>query len=96
MTLIGRIQNPENNEPKYKVKRDTLKCTCVYPQIWEMECEDRTILYVRFNNGEINCKEKMTGTLICSGNPVMDKLKMPDNKVEFYLEMYSKHQIYFQ
>jgi hypothetical protein len=96
-TLIGRaINSPLMIEPTYKVKRETLKCTCKDPQIWEMECEDRTLLYARFNNGELTCKEKNTGVFICSGNPVLHKDKIPDEKVEFYLEMYSKHTINFQ
>ena len=95
-TLIGRLLAPEDNQPKYLVKRDTLKLTCSDPQIWEMTCVDGTILYARFNNGEITCKEKRTGDFICSGSPVLDKNHIPDNKVEFYLEMYSQHNIYFQ
>jgi hypothetical protein len=95
-TLIGRLMAPENHEPKYKVKRDTVVSTCADPQIWEMVCEDGTVLYARFANEELTCKEKRTGQYICSGRPALDKTKIPDNKLEFYLEMYSQHNIYFQ
>ena len=96
-TLIGRaINSPLMVESKYKVKRETLKCTCQDPQIWEMECEDGVVLYARFNKGELNCMEKKTGLYVCSGNPILHKDSIPDNKVEFYLEMYSRHTINFQ
>lgn len=95
-TLIGRLLAPENYEAKYKVKRETVVSTCSDPQIWEMTCVDGTILYARFNNGELTCKEKRTGDFICSGNPALDKTRIPDEKLEFYLEMYSSHNIYFQ
>lgn len=94
-TLIGRITSQQDKEPKYNVKRDTLKLTCSDPQIWEMECTDGTILYARFNKGELTCREKRTGDIICSGSPAIDRIKIPDNKIEFYIEMYSQHNIYF-
>lgn len=96
MTKIGRLMTPEGTIPKYRVKRSTLKYTCTSPQIWEVECVDGTLLYIRFNDGELTCKEKKTGSFICSGSPVLDKLSIPENKLEFYLEMYSQHLIYFE
>jgi len=95
-TLIGRLLSPDNHEPMYRVKRESVVCTCKDPQIWEMSCEDGTILYARFNGGELTCKEKKTGALVCSGSPALDKTRVPDEKLEFYLEMYSRHNIYFQ
>lgn len=96
MTVIGRLMAPELHDPKYRVKRDTLKLTCNDPQIWEAECIDGTILYIRFKGGNLNCKVKKTGEFVCSGNPFLDREKIPDNRIEFYLEMYSNHNIYFQ
>ncbi len=95
-SIIGGFMAPQTHKPKYIVKRHSLKLTCPDPQIWEMECEDRTILYARFSNGGLTCREKRTGDFICSGIPVLDKTEIPENKIEFYLEMYSQHEIYFQ
>lgn len=87
---------PDIIEHKYRVKRSTVKSTCSDPQIWEAECVDGTILYIRFREGSLTCKVKKTGEFICSGNPFLDKVKIPDDRLEFYLEMYSKHTIYFE
>ena len=95
-TLIGRILSSGRSEPKYVVIRSSVKQTHNDPQVWEMECTDRTLLYARFNKGELTCKEKRTGDFICSGSPQLHRDFIPIEKVEFYLEMYSKHNIYFQ
>lgn len=85
-------------EPKYRVVRNTLKQTCQDPQIWEVECIDGMVLYIKFKeDGEISCKEKWNGSLICLGTSLLDKgKKINGDRVEFLLEMYSKHQIRFE
>jgi hypothetical protein len=94
--LIGRtlLDIFDKIESKYYVLTSTIQKTCDDPQVWEMECKDGMKLYARFNNGELICKVFSTGETICKGKPV-DKSRILINKLPFYLELYSKHEIYF-
>jgi len=83
-------------EPFYKVKTNSLRVTCQDPQIWEADCENGVTLYIRYSKGSLTCLQKATGTFICSGNPALDKDKIPNEKVPFYIEMYSQYNVEFQ
>lgn len=88
--------NFDTVEPKYKPVRSTLKKTCNNPQIWEVECDDGLVLYIRFNGNELSCKEKWNGQLVCFGVPILDQQQeISNDRLEFLLEMYSKHLINF-
>ena len=82
---------------QYHAIRDSLIQTCEDPQIWEVETKEGILLYSRFFNGEIACLEKWNGAFVCAGNPYLEKNSklLTADKVEIYLEMYSKHKIKF-
>lgn len=82
---------------KYHAIRDTLKVTCDDPYIVEVDTTERIILYIRFQQGEIVCLEKWNGEYVCSGTPFLEKSsqKLSFDKIEIYLEMYSKHKLKF-
>jgi hypothetical protein len=90
------VLDQDRQETLHWAKENTIQKTCDDPQIWEVTTTDNVILYVRFNNGELTGKIKRTGDLIFSGNPIMDKTRIPDTqKLIFYIEMYSRHSIRF-
>lgn len=84
-------------ETKYHVLRDSLTETCIDPQVLEVDTQEGIRLYIRFKDGELTCKEKWNGYLVCSGYPFLEKgqTKLKFDRIEFYLEMYSKHIINF-
>lgn len=83
--------------PEFKVKRTTLIQTNSDPQIWEAECFDKIVLYIRYNNDELVVRTKYNNQIICIGTPYLYRGKsIPTEQIEFLLEMYSKHTIKFE
>ncbi len=85
------------SDAKYVAKRHTLREVCATPQIFEVDCEDGTILYIRFKDENLTVRNKKTNELLCSGYPYLEKgqEKVDIKRIEFYVEMYSKFLIQF-
>lgn len=82
---------------KYRVIRNTLIQTHSDPQILECMTEDGILLYIRWTGEAIYCLEKKTGFSVCAGMPFLHKGQeiLPLDQIEFYLEMYSRHEMKF-
>jgi hypothetical protein len=85
-------------DPEYRVLRKSLVEKHDDPQVFEAECVDGVLLYIRFKDGALRCQEWRTGAFICEGHPFLERNKnrIDPDKIEFYLEMYSKHKIRFE
>ena len=81
----------------YKVNRSTMRETWQDPQVVEVETVEGFVLYIRFNNGQLTCQEKWSGHYLATGNPYLERFdkKLTFDKIEFYLEMYSNHNLTF-
>lgn len=85
------------NNPTFEAVRDTMKQTCSDPQVVEVECKDGLVLYIRYKDGELTVKEKWNGNLVGGGRPLLERNEktLTFDRIEFYLEMYSKFTIKF-
>lgn len=81
----------------YKIKRSTLVETWEDPQVIEVETQEGFILYIRFKDGQLTCQEKWSGNYLACGSPYLERndKKLTFERIEFYLEMYSKHTLTF-
>ncbi len=90
-------QNLTVTPPEIEVITNSYKITSNNPQIVEYNTIQGFILYVRYNNDNLVCKNKSTNTILCSGMPLEYRTKkfIPKEQIEFYVEMYSQHKIKF-
>lgn len=95
MSLLYPLEYPDS---EYVVDRSTLIQTCSNPQILECMTYDGILLYIRFAGNSLTVREKKTNKFITAGDPFLYKGKtsIPIDEVEFFIEMYSKHNISFR
>lgn len=91
-------QNP-NNIPKPEIEaiRNTYKIISNNPQIVEYNTTSGFVLYVRYNKDVLVCRNKTSNNVLCSSSPLeyRGKFFIPQEQIEFYIEMYSSHKIKF-
>lgn len=82
----------------YILVRETLVETCNDPQVVEVQTVEGFVLYIRFKDGYLTCQEKWSGNYLCAGSPFLerDDTKLTFERIEFYLEMYSKFKLQFR
>ena len=84
-------------KPEIEAIRNSYKIISTDPQIVEYNTTSGIILYIRFNKDSLVCRNKATNAILCSSNPLeyKNKVFIPKEQIEFYIEMYSNHKIKF-
>lgn len=82
----------------YILVRESLIETCSDPQVIEVQTVEGFILYIRFKDGYLTCQEKWSGNYLAAGTPYLERndKKLTFERIEFYLEMYSKFKLQFR
>lgn len=95
-TFLGQSTNFA--PPEIDAIRNSGKVISTDPQIFEYNTEQGIVLYIRYNKGNLVCRNKSTNVILCSGMPLeyQNKIFIPKDQIEFYIEMYSQHKIKFK